>query len=109
MELQDFAIGMKWEQSQNFKNTTEFKHMDKLMIEEKLSEFEQKIECLQEPVHQVFETIENLMDKTKNTENLELMKFKLELSEILGSFYEKMVDVHDEIINDQEKIEKMLD
>ncbi len=83
--------------------------MDKLMIEEKLSEFEQKFESIQEPIHQVVETIENLMDKTKNTENVELMEFKLELSKILSSFYEKMADVHDEIINDQENIEKMLE
>ena len=83
--------------------------MDKLMIEEKLSELERKFECLQEPVHQVFETIENLIDKTNNTENLELMEFKLVLSKILVSFYDKMVDVHDEIIADQEKIEKMIE
>lgn len=83
--------------------------MDKLVIEEKLSELKQKFECLQEPIHQVFETIERLMDKTNNTENLELLEFKLELSEILGSFYEKMVDVNEEIINVQEEIEKMLE
>ncbi len=83
--------------------------MDKLMIEEKLSELERKFKYLQEPVHQVFETIENLMDKTKDTDNLELMEFKLQLSKILKRFYDKLVEVHDEIINDQEKIEKMLE
>ncbi|MBW1939870.1 MAG: hypothetical protein JRI32_01475 [Deltaproteobacteria bacterium] len=83
--------------------------MDKLMIEKKLSELERKFECLQEPVCQVFETIEKLMDETKNTENLELIEFKLELSKILGDFYEKMVDVHDELINDEEKIKKMFE
>jgi hypothetical protein len=65
--------------------------MDRKSIEEKLVELEREFECLQEPVHRVFETIEKLMDKTKDSKNPELMEFKLELSKIVGDFYEQMV------------------
>lgn len=43
------------------------------------------------------------MDKKAIVKELE---FKLQLSEIMSDFYEKMVDMHDEIIADFERIEK---
>ncbi|MGQ4808645.1 hypothetical protein NKDENANG_02033 [Candidatus Entotheonellaceae bacterium PAL068K] len=49
------------------------------------------------------------MVKTKNTENIELVKLTLELPDVLKAFYEEMVDVHTELINDYEKIETMIE
>ena len=80
--------------------------MDKKSIATKLAELDEKVGRLQEPVHQVFDAIEILMNKTKETESSDLVDFKLHLSEIMSEFYETMVNVHDEIIEDYEKIEK---
>lgn len=81
--------------------------MDKKSIAKELAELDEKVGRLQEPVHQVFDAIENLMNKTKKTESSDLLEFKLQLSEIMSDFYEKMVNMHDEIIEDCEKIEKI--
>jgi ElaB/YqjD/DUF883 family membrane-anchored ribosome-binding protein len=82
--------------------------MDKNVIAKELEELDEKVGRLQEPVHQVFDAIENLMNKTKKTESSDLAEFKLRLSEIMSDFYEKMVDVHNKIIEDYEKIEKTI-
>ena len=82
--------------------------MDKNVIAKELEELDEKVWRLQEPVHQVFDAIENLMNKTKKTESSDLAEFKLRLSEIMSDFYEKMVDVHNKIIEDYERIEKTI-
>lgn len=79
--------------------------MDKKAIEEKLANLDDKIGLLQEPVHRVFEAIEELMDQTKGTDNLELIEFKLELSTLMEHFYNEMVDVHDRLLEDFEEID----
>ena len=81
--------------------------MDKKSIEKELSELAEKVGRLQEPVHQVFDVIESLMNQTKKTESSDLVKFKLQLSKIMSDFYETMASIHDEIIEDYEKIDKM--
>jgi len=70
--------------------------MDKELTEE---EFGEMLERLQEPIHQVSDAIESLLIKeTKEPENPDLVEFKLQLSEIMQDFYNKMAKVHDEII-----------
>jgi len=78
--------------------------MDKKAIDEKLADLDDKIGLLQEPVHRIFEAIEELMDQTKGTDNLELIQFKLELSTLMEHFYNEMVDIHDRLIEDFEEI-----
>lgn len=80
------------------------KRIDKKAIKEKLANLDDKVWLLQEPVHRVFEAIEELMDKTKGTDNLELIQFKFELSTLIKYFYNEMVDVHDRLIEDFEEI-----
>jgi ElaB/YqjD/DUF883 family membrane-anchored ribosome-binding protein len=82
--------------------------MDKNAIAEGLEELDEKAGRLQEPVHQVFDAIETLMNKSNKTESEDLADFKFQLSEIMSDFYEKMVDMHDEIIADYERIEKTI-
>ena len=82
--------------------------MDKKAIEDKLANLDDKIGILQEPVHRVFEAIEALMDQSNETNNLELIKFKLELSTLMKHFYNEMVDVHDRLLEDFEGIEDNL-
>jgi len=69
--------------------------MDKELTEE---EFGEMLERLQEPIHQVSDAIENLIKETKEPESPDLVEFKLQLSEIMQDFYNKMAKVHDEII-----------
>ena len=72
--------------------------MDKKFSEEEfLEKLDEKIGLLQEPVHQVFDKIESLIDSS-GSENLELSEFKLQLCEIVSDFYENLVTVHEEII-----------
>ncbi|NOR79681.1 MAG: hypothetical protein GQ529_02430 [Methyloprofundus sp.] len=72
--------------------------MDKKFTEEELvDKLDEKIWQIQKPVHHVFEEIESLMNSSED-EGLELIEFKLQLSEVISDFYEKMVTVHDEII-----------
>ena len=72
--------------------------MDKKFTEEELvDKLDEKIGQIQEPVHHVFEKIESLMSSSGD-DSLESIEFKLQLSEIISDFYEKMVTVHDEII-----------
>lgn len=82
--------------------------MDKKSIEEKLAYLDDKISLLQEPVHRVFEAIEELMDQTTGTGNLELLQFKLELSTLLEHFSNEMVDVNDTLLEGFEEIENDL-
>ena len=81
------------------------KRIDKKAIEDKLAKLDDRIGILQEPAHRVFEAIEALMDQSKETDNLELMKFKLELSTLMERFYNEMVEVHDRLIENFEEIE----
>jgi hypothetical protein len=81
------------------------KHIDKNLIENKLANLYDRIDILQEPVQRVFEAIEALVDQPKETDNLELTQFKLELSILMKHFYNEMVDVHDRLIEDFEEIE----
>jgi len=78
--------------------------MDKKAIEKKLADLDDKIGLLQEPVHRLFEAIEELVDQKNATDNLELIQFKLELSTLMEHFYNEMVDVHDRLIEDFEEI-----
>lgn len=83
--------------------------MDKKLIEKKLLELDEKVDRLQEPLHKTFNAIERLIDEKKEPESLDLLEFKVQLSEILTNFYDKMVNRHDEIIKGVEDIEKMRD
>ncbi len=82
--------------------------MDKKLVENKLAKLDDKVDRLQEPIVQVVDAINNLIDDTKGTNSEELVEFKIQLLEILDGFYEKMVVAHDEIIEDCENIDKMI-
>ena len=79
--------------------------MDNKAIEDKLTQLDERIGILQEPVHRIFRAIEVLIDQSKGTNNIELMEFKLKLSTLMEGFYNEMVDVHDRLIEDFEEIE----
>ena len=79
--------------------------MDKNLIENKLANLYDRIDILQEPAHRFFEAIEALVDQPKETDNLELTQFKLELSILMKHFCNEMVDVHDRLIENFEEIE----
>jgi uncharacterized protein YihD (DUF1040 family) len=54
-------------------------------------------------VFQAVNAIERLIDKKKKSESLDLIEFKVKLSEILSGFYGEMVNAHDELIERSEK------
>jgi len=81
------------------------RRINKKAIEDKLVRLDKRIEILQEPAHRVFEAIEELMDQSEGTENIELMEFKLELSTLMKRFYNEMVDVNDRLIKDFKEID----
>ncbi len=82
--------------------------MDKKSVENILTRIDDKVDRIQEPISQVVDTINNLLSYKEETESVDLIEFKIQLSEILDDFSEKMVDVNNEIIDEFKSIEKII-
>jgi hypothetical protein len=82
--------------------------MDSNKVENRLKEIDDKVDLLQEPISQAIDDIEKLIDSTKGTESEDLMEFKIKLLEIIVAFSEAMANMHDDLIEDCEGIERIM-
>jgi len=76
--------------------------MDKKFTEEEfVYNLEKKLVQIQEPVHHFSDKMQSILRHSEN-ESLELVEFKLQLTDLLIDFHEKMVSVQNEILAEYE-------
>ena len=82
--------------------------MDRKSVKKILTRIDDKVDRIQEPISQVVDTIYNLLNHREETESEDLMKFKIQLRDILNDFCEKMTDENNGIIEEFKSIEKII-